>query len=87
MGKLSGKPVTPLYLKSSMVTSYLLLFAPNSKTVSINYLNDKPRYSLTAPNCNQFLQLSLTILGSFFDAKAKAKKLICKSIAQELVQV
>ena len=45
-------------------------------------LKAKPRVSLTVPNCNQFVQVSLTIL----DAIAKAKKLICKSMAQNLKQ-
>ena len=43
----------------------------------------KPRVSLTAPNCDHFAQVSLLVL-DFLDAIAKAKKLICKSIAQNL---
>ena len=45
----------------------------------------KPQVSLTVPNCNQFAQVSLTIL-YFLYAIAKAKKLFCKSIAQNLKQ-
>ena len=47
-------------------------------------LNAKPLVSLTAPNCEHFAQVSLTVLDIFLDAIAKAKKLICKSIAQNL---
>ena len=43
----------------------------------------KPRVSLTAPNCDHFAQVSLMVL-DFLDAIAKAKKLIRKSIAQNL---
>ena len=46
----------------------------------------KPQVSLTMPNCDQIEQVSLTIL-DFLDAIAKAKKLVCKSIAQNLKQV
>ena len=46
----------------------------------------KPRVSLTAPNCNYFEQVSQTVL-DFLDAIAKAKKLFCKSTAQNLKQV
>ena len=41
--------------------------------------------SLTAPNRDHFAQVSLMVL-DFLDAIAKAKKLICKSIAQNLEQ-
>ena len=47
----------------------------------------KPRVSLTAPNCDHFPPVSLTVLGAFLSARAKAKKLICESIAQDLVRV
>ena len=47
----------------------------------------KPQVSLTAPNCDYFKQVSLTVFGIFLDAIAKAKKLIRKSIAQNLKQV
>ena len=46
----------------------------------------KPRDSLTAPICDHFVQLSLTIFDIFLDAIAKTKKLICTSIAQNLEQ-
>ena len=46
----------------------------------------KPRVSLTAPNCDHFLQVSLMVL-DFLDAIAEAKKLICESIAHNLKQV
>ena len=42
----------------------------------------QPRVSLTAPNCDHFEQVSLTVL-DFLDAIAKAKKLICKSVAKQ----
>ena len=42
---------------------------------------------MTAPNRDHFAQVSLTVLDNFLDAIAKAKKLICKSIAQNLKQV
>ena len=45
----------------------------------------KPQVSLTVPNRDQFARVSLTIL-DFLDAMAKAKKLIYKSIAQNLEQ-
>ena len=44
----------------------------------------KPRILLAVPNCEHFAQVSLTILDNFLDAIAKAKKLIRKSIAQNL---
>ena len=47
----------------------------------------KPWVSLTVPNRNHFAQVSLMVLDNFLDAIAKAKKLICKSIAQNLKQV
>ena len=47
----------------------------------------KPQVSLTAPNRYHFAQVSLTVLDIFLEAIAKAKKLICKSIAQNLKQV
>ena len=47
-------------------------------------LTAKPRVSLTAPNCDHFARVSLTVLDIFFDAIAKAKKLIRKSIAQNI---
>ena len=40
-----------------------------------------------APNCDHFVQVSLTVLDIFLDAIDKAKKLIRKSIAQNLTQV
>ena len=46
----------------------------------------KPQVSLTVPNCDQFARVSLTILDFIQDAIAKAKNLICKSIAQILKQ-
>ena len=46
----------------------------------------KPQVSLTAPNCDYFERVSMTVL-DFLDAIAKAKKLIHKSIAQNLKQV
>ena len=46
----------------------------------------KPWISLTAPNRDYYEQVSLTVL-DFLDAIAKAKKLIHKSIAQNLKQV
>ena len=49
-------------------------------------VNAKPRVSLTAPNRDHFLPVSLTVLGAFSSARAKAKKLIRESIAQDLVQ-
>ena len=48
--------------------------------------NAKPQHSLTAPICDHFVQLSLTILDILLDAINKAKKLICESIAQNLEQ-
>ena len=50
-----------------------------------DFLNAKPEVSLTAPNRDHFAQVSLMVL-DFLDAIAKAKKLICKSIAQNLEQ-
>jgi len=50
-------------------------------------LKGKPRVSLTAPNRNHFLPASLTVSGAFSSARAKAKKLIRESIAQDLVQI
>ena len=47
----------------------------------------KPRVSLTAPNCNHCVQVSLMVLDIFLDAITKAKKLICKSIVHNLKQV
>ena len=52
----------------------------------IYYHKAKPQVSLTKPNRNQFAQVSLTILDFFCDAITKAKKLICKSKAQNLEQ-
>ena len=46
----------------------------------------KPQVSLTVPNRNYFKQVSLTGL-DFFGPIAKAKKLICESIAQNLNRV
>ena len=46
----------------------------------------KPQDSLTAPIRDHFARLSLTILDIFLCAIAKAKKLIFKSIAQNLEQ-
>ena len=48
--------------------------------------NAEPQVSLTAPNPDYFEQVSLMVL-DFLDAIAKAKKLIRKSIAQNLKQV
>ena len=50
------------------------------------HLKGKPRVSLTAPNHDHFLPVSLTVSGAFSSARAKAKKLIRKSIAQDLVR-
>ena len=50
-------------------------------------LSLKPRVSLTAPNHNHFAQVSLMVFDIFLDAIAKGKKLIRKSIAQNLKQV
>ena len=50
-------------------------------------MDAKPRVSLTAPNRDHFAWVSLMVLEFFLDAIAKAKKLICKSIAQNLKQV
>ena len=55
--------------------------------LSILIGNAKPQVSLTAPNCNHFVRVSLTVLDIFLDANAKAKKLIRESIAQNLKQV
>ena len=49
-------------------------------------LKAKPQDSLTVPICNHFAQLLLTFFDIFLDAIAKVKKLICKSIAQNLKQ-
>ena len=38
------------------------------------HLKGKPRVSLTAPNHDHFLPASLTVLGAFSSARAKAKK-------------
>ena len=46
-------------------------------------LNAKPQVSLTAPNHDHFALVSLTVL----DAIAKAKKLIRKSLAENLKHV
>ena len=46
----------------------------------------KPQDSLTAPIRDHSAQLSLTILDIFLDAINKAKKLILKSLAQNLEQ-
>ena len=46
----------------------------------------KPQDSLTAPIRDHSAQLSLTILDIFLDAITKAKKLILKSLAQNLEQ-
>ena len=55
--------------------------------VCLNVFNVRPRVSLTAPNGDHFAQVSLTVLDFFLDAIAKAKKLICESIAQNLMPV
>ena len=47
----------------------------------------KPQVSLTAPNRNHFARVSLMVLDNFLDAIAKAKRLIRKSIAQNLKPV
>ena len=47
----------------------------------------KPQVSQTAPNHDHFVRVSLMVLVNFMDAIAKAKKLICESIAQNLKQV
>ena len=49
-------------------------------------LEAKPQVSLAATYCDHFALVSLTVL-IFLDAIARAKKLICKSIAQNLKQV
>ena len=46
----------------------------------------KPQVSLTAPNCNHFARVSLTVM-DFLDAISEAKKLIGESIAQNLKEV
>ena len=46
----------------------------------------KPRVSLTVPNCDHFVQVSMIVM-DFFGCNPKAKKIICKSIAQNLKQV
>ena len=51
------------------------------------YYEAKPQVSLTAPNRDHFLQVSLTVLGAFLGAIAKVKKLFRETIAQDLVQV
>ena len=50
-------------------------------------IDAKPQVSLTAPNRDHFVQVSLTVLDDFLDAIAKAKKLICESIAQNIKPV
>ena len=47
----------------------------------------KPRVSLTPPNRDHFMRVSLMVLDNFLDAMDKVKKLICKSIAQNLKRV
>ena len=47
----------------------------------------KTRVSLTVPNRDHFARISLMVLDDFLDAIAKAKKLICESIAQNLMPV
>ena len=60
----------------------------NRNSFSVKHqLKAKPRASLTAPNRDHFARVSLTVLDNFLDAIAKAKKLICESIAQNLKQV
>ena len=49
-------------------------------------IDAKPQFPLSAPNHNYFAQVSQTVL-DFFDPIAKAKKLICESIAHHLKQV
>ena len=49
--------------------------------------NAKPRVSLTGPNRDHFAQVSLMVLDNFLDTIAKAKELICKSVAQNLKRV
>ena len=50
------------------------------------YLNAKPQVSLTVPNCDHFVQVPLMVLEFFLVTSAKAKKLICQYIAQNLEQ-
>ena len=52
----------------------------------ISHFFAKPQVSLTVPNRNHFVQVSLMALEIFLDTIDKAKKLICKSIAQNLKQ-
>ena len=54
---------------------------------AVAYYEAKPQVSLTAPNRDHFLQVSLTVLGAFLGAIAKVKKLFRETIAQDLVQV
>ena len=49
--------------------------------------NAKPRDSLTAPICDHFAWVSLTIFGIFLLQWLKLKNIVCKSIAQDLEQV
>ena len=53
----------------------------------ISHFFAKPQVSLTVPNRNHFVQVSQMVLEIFLDTIVKAKKLICKSIAQNLKQV
>ena len=53
------------------------------KSPMLQQKNVTPQVSLTAPNCDHFVPVSLT----FLDAITKAKKLIRLSIAQDLMPV
>ena len=44
----------------------------------------KPQDSLTAPNRDHFVRVTLMVLEFFLHAITKAKKLVCESIAQNL---
>ena len=47
----------------------------------------KMQVSLTESNRDHFAQVSLMVLDNFLDTFAKAKELICKSVAQNLKRV
>ena len=53
----------------------------------ILFYSAKPQVSLTAPNHDNFVRVSLKVLDNFLDAIAKAKKLIRESISQNLKRV
>ena len=65
----------------TLINKTILFFKSNMECIRFA----KPQVSLTVPNCDQFVWVSMTIL-DFLDAIAKAKKLIFKSVAQNLEQ-